>query len=149
PKYAWLSRWPIAFVVGVAAGSSIPVVVQANILEQMYGTIQPLIYHRPLVLTDAPGALDLSFGAMFAVFNGLVLVLGVICVLSYFYFSQEHKRLLGVSSRLGIWFLMIAFGAGFGNTVMARISLLVGRVQFLLYDWWPVVKTGLADLLHR
>jgi hypothetical protein len=149
PKYTWLSRWPIAFVVGVTAGSSIPVVVQANILEQISGTIRPLLYHRPLVLVDHPGALDLSFGAMFAVFNGLILVLGVICVLSYFYFSHEHKRLLGVSSRLGIWFLMVAFGAGFGNTVMARISLLVGRVQFLLYDWWPVVRDGLVNLLHR
>jgi hypothetical protein len=149
PKYAWLSRWPIAFVVGVTAGSSIPVVVQANILEQVSGTIRPLLYHRPWVLTHNPGGLDLSAGAMFAVFNGLILILGVICVQSYFYFSHEHKRLLGVSSRLGIWFLMIAFGAGFGNTVMARISLLVGRVQFLLGEWWPVVREGFAQLLQK
>ena len=149
PRYGWLSRWPIAFVVGVTAGSSIPVVVQANILEQMHGTIRPLLYHRPLVLTHAPGALDLSAGAAFAVFNALVLVLGVICVLSYFYFSQEHKRLLGASSRLGVWFLMIAFGAGFGNTVMARISLLIGRVQFLFYDWWPAVVEGVRHLVTK
>jgi hypothetical protein len=149
PKYAWLSRWPIAFVVGISAGASIPVVVQANILEQVYGTIHPLLQHRPWVLTDHPGALDLSLAALLGTFNALVLLLGVICVLSYFYFSQEHKRLLGVSSRLGVWFLMIAFGAGFGNTVMARISLLVGRVEFLLDEWWPVVKGALVHLLGR
>lgn len=146
PRYAWLSRWPLAFVVGVTAGSAIPVVVQANILEQMSGTIKPLVYHLPLVLMDHPGALDTSALAVFTVFNNLVWVVGVICVLSYFYFSHEHKRLLGVTSRIGIWFLMIAFGAGFGNTVMARISLLIGRVQFLMDEWW---KEGVVKLLQK
>jgi hypothetical protein len=32
---------------------------------------------------------------------------------------------------VGIWVLMVAFGASFGYTVMARISLLIGRVEFL------------------
>jgi hypothetical protein len=30
---------------------------------------------------------------------------------------------------------MISFGAHFGYTVMARLSLLIGRVQFLTVDW--------------
>jgi hypothetical protein len=30
---------------------------------------------------------------------------------------------------------MIAFGAAWGFTVMSRMSLLIGRVQFLLFDW--------------
>jgi hypothetical protein len=34
---------------------------------------------------------------------------------------------------------MIAFGATFGFTVMGRISLLIGRVQFLLTDWLQVI----------
>jgi hypothetical protein len=146
PKHAWLSRWPMAFVVGQAAGASIPVVVQANILEQVSGTLRPFVFFRPLVLTENPGGIDWSAVALFAAFNNLLLVIGVICVLSYFYFSQEHKRVLGVTSRIGIWFLMIAFGAGFGNTVMARISLLIGRVQFLLDDWW---QEGVLHLLQR
>ena len=149
PKYAWLSRWPIAFVVGVTTGASIPVTVQASILEQMHGTIAPLLYRRACVLTAGPGRLDCSPLALFTAFNNFLLILGVICTLSYFYFSLEHKRLLGRTSRIGVWFLMVAFGAGFGNTVMARISLLIGRVQFLLYDWWPVASNGLAHLLHR
>jgi hypothetical protein len=35
---------------------------------------------------------------------------------------------------VGIWVLMAAFGASFGYTVMARISLLTGRMDFL-YQW--------------
>jgi len=36
--------------------------------------------------------------------------------------------------------LMITFGAGFGYTVMARISLLVGRFRFLFSDWIHMVN---------
>ncbi len=70
--------------------------------------------------------------------SGLIMVVAVITTLCYFYFSKEHKGALGTAGRAGIYFLMIAFGAGFGNTVMARISLLIGRMQFLFYDWWPL-----------
>jgi len=37
-------------------------------------------------------------------------------------------------SRLGIWFLMLGFGAAFGYTVMGRVSLLIGRFNFLVID---------------
>lgn len=148
PRYAWLSRWPMAFVVGLTAGTAIPTAVQTNILEQMRGTIRPLMYYRPYMMAEAPGGLDVSVLAVFTAFNSLLVVLGVICTLSYFYFSLEHKRILGITSRIGIWFLMVAFGAGFGNTVMARISLLIGRVQFLLNDWWPVARDTVRQLLQ-
>jgi hypothetical protein len=35
---------------------------------------------------------------------------------------------------------MVAFGAGFGYTVMARISLLIGRMSFLLGDWLGIIE---------
>jgi hypothetical protein len=36
--------------------------------------------------------------------------------------------------------MMVAFGALFGNVVMSRISLLIGRVQFLLGDWLHIIR---------
>jgi hypothetical protein len=129
PRISWLSRWPIALIIGIGAGTAIPAVVQARILEQLKGTMQPLFHS-----TGAP-----THDALLA-FNNLVLIVGVLCVLSYFYFSREHKGALGLTSRIGIWFLMIAFGAGFGNTVMARVSLLIGRLQFLLRDWLGLIN---------
>jgi len=36
---------------------------------------------------------------------------------------------------VGIWILMIGFGATFGYTVMARISLFINRLQFLKQNW--------------
>jgi hypothetical protein len=60
---------------------------------------------------------------------------GVITVLVYFFFSLEHKGVVGKTARVGVWFLMITFGAAFGFTVMGRITLLVGRFDFLFNDW--------------
>ena len=65
----------------------------------------------------------------------IIIVIGVISTLIYFYFSHEHKGALGVTAKVGIWFIMISFGAHFGYTVMGRVSLLIGRVQFLVEDW--------------
>jgi len=66
-----------------------------------------------------------------------------VSALVYFYFSKEHTGVVGGVARLGIWFLMVSFGAAFGFTVMARISLLIGRMEFLINDW---IKGTLAAL---
>jgi len=71
----------------------------------------------------------------FRAVDSLAIMLGVMSVLCYFFFSAEHKGVLGAFSRVGIMFLMVAFGASFGYTVMARESLLIGRFQFLLGEW--------------
>lgn len=130
--YEWLSRWPIAFVVGFGAGSVIPVVVQASILEQAKGTIDAFLPPDGATL-PIPDQL-----------GNWILAAGVLATLSYFYFSAPHRGWLGRSSRVGVWFLMIAFGAGFGNTVMARVALLIGRMQFLLHDWLPLWIPGMG-----
>ena len=133
PKYVYLSRWPIALAMGAGAGAGIPLLVQGNILKQLHGTMDPM---WP---TADPSLPVESHVSALAAFSAVLVVVGVVCTLSYFYFSLQHKGALGVTAKVGIWFLMVAFGAGFGNTVMARISLLIGRVQFLLYDFWPTV----------
>ncbi len=35
---------------------------------------------------------------------------------------------------MGRWLLMISFGATFGSTVMARMSLVIDRLLFILRD---------------
>ncbi len=35
---------------------------------------------------------------------------------------------------IGRYLMLIAFGAAFGNTVMTRMNLLIGRLIFLLRD---------------
>jgi hypothetical protein len=48
-------------------------------------------------------------------------------------------------ARVGIYFLMVSFGAAFGYTVMARMSLLIGRFDELIQYASP--QYGYATLL--
>ncbi len=179
PRYDWLSRWPIAFVMGLYSGLNIPYSVYGYMLPQFKATLLPVwpsegvamppnllwwalaggviggvgivllavafVRDRALdgwalvaigggvVVVGVPFLMDPH---MWEAFSSLLLIAGVLCTLAYFYFSREHAGTLGVASKVGIFFLMVAFGATFGQTVMARVSLLIGRVQFLYYDWW-------------
>jgi hypothetical protein len=47
--------------------------------------------------------------------------------------------MFGGAAKFGIWILMIGFGATFGYTVMARISLLIGRLNYLI-NWFAALK---------
>ncbi|MDN3513286.1 MAG: hypothetical protein NG747_02665 [Candidatus Brocadia sp.] len=124
-KLSWLSRWTFAFVVGLGAGVSIPRVISAFILEQIKPSLHPVFFGGETILTSI---------------NTLLIMLGVISVLIYFIFSVEHKGAIGKVSVIGIWFLMISFGASFGYTVMGRLSLLIGRMMFLLRDWLGILQ---------
>ena len=175
-EHGWISRYPIAFLVGYGAGFSIQPTIHSLILKQVETTMEPVA--MPLVAWLVVGVATLAFiggaylaskggrlglalkiaGGALAVayvlarvtpmlmnrpgiegaFEGvdaILVMLGVVSVLCYFFFSAEHKGALGAMSRLGIIFLMVSFGASFGFTVMAREALVIGRLQFLLGDW--------------
>ena len=124
PRGDWLSRWPIAFILGVYPALRITGFGQGDLVEQVHGSI------LPLWLPGDPGG---SIG-------NILLVLGLVGTLIFFFFSKEHKGALGGAARLGIYFLMVSFGASYGYTVLARVSLLIGRVMFLLDDWLGVLR---------
>ncbi len=124
-RLVWLARLVMGLFFGTAAGTY---------FREFFPLYSPQIYacFKPL---RAGGTLTWSA----AILHNWVFVIILLTVMSYFFFSIPHEgrfgRSLGRSAGLGRWFLMIAFGAMFGNTVMARISLFIGRMQFLLGDW--------------
>jgi hypothetical protein len=118
-----LSRIPIAVMIGSGAGVAIPVMLEARTLKQMSATVLPLV-------TES-GPPNLS---------AIVVLVGVLTTLSYFYFSREHRGALGHSARIGTYFLMIFFGATFGFTVMSRMSTFIGRMEFLLTDFLHITN---------
>jgi hypothetical protein len=65
----------------------------------------------------------------FGVVSNVLLLVGTLASLLYFYFSLAHKGLVGRVSRFGVWTLMVGFGASFGYTVQGRIALAIGRAQ--------------------
>ena len=116
-KAVWLSRLAFGLIVGLGAGLLIPRRISAYLIQQVEPTVGAVF---------AGGAFD---------FNALIILVGVVSVLVYFSFSLDHSGVVGGVSRVGIWFLMVSFGASFGYTVMARLSLLIGQLTFLLHDW--------------
>lgn len=119
----WLSRWAIAFMVGTGSGIFFMGYLRSNVIEQVESTLISLAY-TGTTYDNWAGVLG-NFVIVFGTFTGLV----------YFFFSKAHTGGFGILAKIGVYFLMVSFGASFGYTVMARISLLIGRMQFLLFDW--------------
>lgn len=146
PKISWVSRIAFAFIVGVGSGLAIPRVISSYILKQVEDTVRPLV----TAVSGGGAAVTWDLTNPASSLNSLVLLIGVVSVLFYFFFSIEHKGPVKVAARTGVVFLMIAFGAAFGYTVMARMSLLIGRMTDLIeyadgrYGWatpWLLVLT--------
>jgi hypothetical protein len=139
PKVGWISRWPMAFIIGTTAGLNLPRYLRSDFMSQVSSTFQPLIVDWN-GLGSFIGNFSLQAGGQFMLsFGNWIIVFGVLCGLIYFFFSKEHRGAFGVASRLGIWVLMLTFGASFGYTVMGRISLLIGRVTFLFDSWLGIL----------
>lgn len=114
---SWMSRIAIAFNLGVGSGLILSKDFKPLFVTQIISTFRPLNN-----------------------FNNILLVLGVITSLVYFLFTIEQKGVIGYGARVGRWVMMLALGAAFGSTVMARVSLFLGRVQFLMTEWLFLVK---------
>ena len=124
PKGGWISRWPLAFIIGTTAGMRLIGFLHADFLGQIRNTIMSLAVYSPET--------GLNFWDSI---KNIIIVIGVLTTIVYFFFSIEHEGLVGQTAKVGIWFLMITFGAAFGYTVMGRIALLAIRMEFLMNDW--------------
>jgi hypothetical protein len=111
-RWAPWSRVPLALVVGAGAGVAIPAMLQARVLKQISATIS--------------GANSL---------DGWIILAGVVMTLSYFVFSRRQEGPWGGAAHAGRYFMMVFFGATFAYTVMSRVALLIGRLEFLMGDW--------------
>ena len=114
PKLGWLARWPIAYIIGMAAGLRMYGYLNSDVLLQIQASI-----------------IDFSQDWT-SIINSLIILIGTLSGLIYFFFSKEHTGIIGKVSKIGIYVLMIKFGASFGYAVMGRISLLIGRFDKLI-----------------
>jgi len=122
-RFSYLTRLPVAFMMGVAAGVNITGAIVAQFVTQVRATIMPL--------TSV---------------NNVVLVVGTASTLAFFLFIPLGKRsgngngggkfsLMSIMSNIGRATMMAAFGSSYGFIVMSRLSYLVARLQFLLGTW--------------
>ncbi len=108
---------------GLLHGLAIPAAFEGALFPQLKGTI----------VTRA------SFADPVAGIWAVLVLIGVVGTLVYFFFSKEHKGIVKLGAKTGIVYIMLGFGASFGFTVMARVSLVIGRFIFLLRDWLHLI----------
>jgi hypothetical protein len=125
PRLAWLARWPTAFAVGTTLGYNLVRYLRSDFLAQIEATVAP-----GLLRVGQDGGVN-----WLATFDQVVLLAGTTCALTYFTYTRGSHGLRGGLARAGLLVLMVAFGASFAYSVMARIAVLVSRLQFLLGDW--------------
>ncbi|MBL9140482.1 MAG: hypothetical protein JNK53_01330 [Phycisphaerae bacterium] len=135
-KVSWLGMFPLAFIVGTFAGLKFVQFIESDLLAQIATMFNPLVN---IVHVQGPEAAIDWAATVGSTVSSVLIFVGVLSVLVYFFFSLEHKGAVGRTARVGIWYLMITFGASFGFTVMGRIALLAARFEFLFDDWlWLV-----------
>ncbi|MCG9128034.1 hypothetical protein JT359_10585 [Candidatus Poribacteria bacterium] len=144
PRHTWLIRYPIAILIGYGSGIAIPNVLRANIFEQTRGTLEP--FGKIARETVAANGNIIPPLTPFEIVGAILMVIGVVCTLTYFFFSVEHRGPIKGLSKVGIAFLMIGFGSAFGNTVMGRVALLIQRMDFLMFDWIASIGTIFSSI---
>jgi hypothetical protein len=115
-RNAWISRWPLAMMVGIYTALKMTGETQARLVQQVSETMVPL--------WGAGQEPD-------EVAGNIVLLVGLLAVLGHFVFTYRRGPGLRTASRIGIIVLMLAFGSRFGFTVLGRIALLIKRVSEL------------------
>jgi len=116
-NWASLSRIPIGFLTGLAAALSIRGALDASLIKQVAATM--------VAAKDVNTALT---------------AIMVATTITYFFFTAGSKAApIQFSAQIGRLVMMVAFGSAFGNTVMARMSLVIGRLQFLFGTWIKLI----------
>jgi hypothetical protein len=124
-RIRWISRYTVMFLMGLGFGVTIRGALTANIIGQIRGSIIP----------PAATATALDW------FNFVWICLGTLLVVSYFTFTVEHTGWYFYPTKLGRYILLVGLGTYYGNTVQFRMTMLAGRVQYLLQVFkiipWP------------
>lgn len=115
---SWLANLPLAILFGVGTALAVGGALLGTLVPQMLATVQPM-GTTPLELAGA-----------------VLLVLGVICTLCYFYFTVPRTtpvgRVVALGAVVGRWLLMIAFGFFLAGGLITYLTALNGRLEFIL-----------------
>jgi hypothetical protein len=118
-RFVWMSRWIMITMLGLFAGMEFKGWT-GSYMPQIVSSFKPISSPQPPYIN----------------FSNVIFLVTLVTVMVYFLFSFEHRsRLVGRTAGTGRWLMMVAFGAIFGSTVMARMSLFIGRLYFLFHDW--------------
>jgi lipid-A-disaccharide synthase-like uncharacterized protein len=115
PQYRWVSRYPIAILVGSALGLGMSSRILPNLQKQIIN-----------IVSSPAGAPMMDY------LDFYIMAAGTIMILMYFILTYEHVGVLAPTTRFARWFIMVGLGVQFGNTILFRFTMLSGRALFVL-----------------
>lgn len=119
PKYNYVARLPIAIALGAQFGLSLRTIIFTGFIQQIQSVILPLF---------AGDATTLLYN--------WTIVICVIFMLTFFFYTIEIEGPLKLSSQFGEYLLYTAFGGIFAQTFMGRLGLFVGFMQSYTVPAW-------------
>ena len=119
PKYGYISRVPIAIVLGAQFGLSLRTLIFSGFIQQIQSVIQPLF----------------SGGTQTILYNWTIAIC-VIFMLTFFFYTIEIEGPLKISATFGEYLLYASFGAIFAQTFMGRLGLFIGFMQSYTVPSW-------------
>lgn len=127
-RLSWLANIPLGLIFGVSAALALSGALAGTLLPQIVDT----------------AAISIN-GALFTLAGGVVLVVGVILVMSYFYFTIPQRSgmmaISALSAKLGRWLLIITFGFFLAGALITYVTALSDRLQFLVNWVWLVIDS--------
>lgn len=118
-NYAWISKYPMGLQLGVGFGVVTVSMVRSQILDQIRMTI-----------TDITGATS-----AYALLNGILVLIGTITVISFFFFTREHTGILGKSAYIGRIFIMSSIAVIWAGDYIWAMSMMAGQLQYLIKEF--------------
>lgn len=121
-NYSKLRLLPAAFIVIVTLAINIPVYFTAFLQEMIRTSVIPLVSFDP----DGNLRADTTINA----------VLSIVCVTSAIMFlvarHKNNNKFVNTSGEAGRFFVLIAIGSAFAYTLLSRLILFMGKIEFII-----------------
>jgi hypothetical protein len=116
-----IARIPITIATAVGLSVGVRATIFSGIINQIRATILPLF----------------GGGSLMDVVSNLTIVLSVLLVFTYYFYTTELTGPLETANKIGRLILYLAFGVLFAQTYMGRLGLLLGRMELFLFPYVP------------
>jgi len=116
-KLRYVARVSIALMLAVGLSLSIRGLIFVNVIGQIQGALAPLTN-----------------------IQNVAYMIGVICALLYFVYEGRASKAAGPLPKIGRYVLMLTMGAYFANTIMGRLSIVIGTLTsvFVAPAWYLI-----------
>lgn len=118
-KYAYLTRYPVALILGVGVALGIRGTIDATIVGQTRGVIM----------------LGFPTGNVFTTVNNFLMIIATLTTLCVFFFTFRTGTKFLYVQRIGRLFIMVAIGGILASQMFGQFSILIARIKFLLLEW--------------